>query len=64
MNPKYTFTYEYGTKEDGDHEVIQHIFSAETYDEIIEHFQQFLQGAGFSYILPGTIVYDPEQAEC
>ena len=62
MEPKYTFTYEYGTEEAGDYEIVQHSFSGETYDVILERFQQFLQGAGFCYIQPGTIVYDPEMA--
>lgn len=62
MVQKYTFIHEYGSEIDSDFQRTEHTFNAETYDEILEQFQQFLQGAGFSYIQPGTIVYDPEQA--
>jgi hypothetical protein len=63
MQMKYTFIHEWGTEIDADHRRIEHTFNAETYDEILEQFQQFLQGAGFCYIQPGTIVYDPELAD-
>ena len=63
MDQKYTFIHEFGNELDSDYHRIEHKFNAETYDEILEHFQQFLQGAGFCYIQPGTIVYDPESAD-
>lgn len=63
MNMKYTFVHEWGNENDEDYQRTEHTFNAETYDKILEQFQQFLQGAGFSYIQPGTIVYDPELAD-
>lgn len=63
MNQKYTFIHEFGSEIDLGYQRIEHTFNAETYKEIIENFEQFLQGAGFFYIKPGTIVYEPEKTE-
>jgi len=58
---KFTFTAEY---EDGlyksDYSKVEHTFEAETLDRVLEQFTSFLQGAGYGWLKPLSIVHDPE----
>lgn len=58
---KFTFTAEY---EDGlyesDYSKVEHTFEAETLDRVLDQFNSFLQGAGYGWVQPGSIVHNPE----
>ena len=58
---KFTFVAEYDNGlYESDYSKVEHTFEAETLDRVLEHFTSFLQGAGYGWIAPNSIVHQPE----
>jgi hypothetical protein len=58
---KFTFVAEYSDGlYESDYSKIEHTFEGETLDRVLEHFTSFLQGAGYGWVQPGSIVHNPE----
>lgn len=58
---KFTFTAEYADGlYESDYSKVEHTFEAETLDRVLDQFNSFLQGAGYGWVQPGSIVHNPE----
>ena len=58
---KFTLIAEYSDGlYESDYSKVEHTFEAETLDRVLEQFTSLLQGAGYGWVQPGSIVHNPE----